>query len=228
MVDYKEVIGTIAYMGGVMSIPEAFMFSLIQMIQYNNEFICQPNQQIWYTKAISSYHSTARNDIADHFKGDWVLFLDTDHSFDPDFLARMLNLIKRCDFPIDVLTGLYQYKHSPYLPAIYTHNKKHKQFSIIAKWQDAEIFPIDSAGAGCLFVRRSVFDRIRLELHEEPFNIIQSSSEDVSFFRRCQKLGIKAYCAPHIESHHLSVKPITIEDLDLSMFDLSRHIPVKI
>jgi hypothetical protein len=57
-----------------------------------------------------------------------------------------------------------------------------------------------------------VFDRIRTELHEQPFDHRAAFSEDHSFFDRCRELAIPVYGAPHIESPHLTARAINQRD----------------
>jgi hypothetical protein len=76
---------------------------------------------------------------------------------------------------------------------------------------------VHCAGAGCLLVRRCVFDRIRAELHEDPFAEADPYSEDFSFFNRLRALDIKVYVAPQIRSDHLLIKPVTDEMFDRSV-----------
>lgn len=212
MIVCKKPIGTVAYMGGVPSVLEPFLWSWGQMIQYNNEFLCKPGEYVHTLKAISSFHSSARNALVKQFLGDWIFQTDTDHSFEPDIVARMVALMYKAD--IDVLTAIYRYRVHPFLPTIYKWREDVHAYCPVAVLEDAPLIEIDCAGAGCLLVRRRVFERIHRELKEEPFTVENPFSEDFSFFNRLRRLGIQAYCAPHIHSHHLLIRPVVEGDFD--------------
>lgn len=208
----RRTIGTISIMGGIPSIPEPFVWSYSQMREYNSEYLVELNERIEYQKAGISFHAAARNDLVNRFLGDWLVQLDTDHQFEPDIIARLLFCADK--YKLDVLTGIYTHKTAPYVPVVYKYEEQLKGFSpIVLLSKNCEIFEIGSAGAGCLFVRRKVFERIKNELKESPFDITHPYGEDHSFFLRLRKLGIKSYCNPHIECHHLSWKPTQISDL---------------
>lgn len=213
----KRIIGTISYMGGVIAIPEEFCYSWGQMIQYNSEYLCQPGEIIWQDRAKISWHSAARNSLAERMKGDWLWMTDTDHQFDPDIVCRLVNLMSK--YQVDVLTGVYVYKHPPHFPLLYQYIPYSDMFDMIVDWEipdpSCEIFEIGASGAGCLLVKRDVFHKIRNELHESPFDIIPPKSEDLSFFRRLHTLGVKSYVAPLIESHHLAIYSSSLSDRKL-------------
>lgn len=216
----KKILGTIAYLGGVEYLPEKFCWSFAQMVQYNTEYLCVQGEIVHYDRATVSYHSFARNTLVDKIRGDWLLMLDTDHSFEPDIAMRMLHTMNLHN--IDILTGLYQYKQYPHIPTIYKNGEDKKGFQVIGDWgKDAEIFEVDSAGAGCLLVKKDVFKRIKEELNESPFDIIHPFSEDHSFFKRLEKLNIKTYCNPKIECYHLISREISIKDFDKEKVELS-------
>lgn len=211
----KKPIGTIAYLGGVPAVLEEFCFSFAQMMQYNAEFLCGPNEYIHLDRAKVSFHAFARNRLADNMRGDWLLMLDTDHQFEPDLCHRLLDRMDRCN--VDVIAGVYAYKNPPHLPTLY-HWNENDGLEQIGKWEGrATLFECGSAGAGALMVRRKVFDRIEEELKEGPFSVIHPWGEDHSFFSRLKKLGIKAYFDPRIEAKHLAVKPVSIHDYDGSL-----------
>jgi len=199
--------GTVAYLGGLMSVPEAWVWSWTQMVQFNHEFIEKP---IHYDRSQVSYHSYARNSLVNRMKGDWLLMLDTDHQFEPDLVARMLHRMEAHD--IDVLTGLYQYKTPPHQPAIYKWGPPPRVMPIGAWDISIPLFQVDTAGGGCLMVRRRVYDRIRLELGELPFEICPPYSEDHSFFQRCQALKIAVWVDTRVEYRHLQVRGVTMDD----------------
>lgn len=222
----RKPIGTIAYMGGVPTLPEPFVWSWGQMIQYNNDYLINGNESVFYDRATVSYHSFARNTLVQRMKGDWMLMLDTDHKFDPDVTARMLAKMNK--YNIDVLVGLYLYKFEPHSPVLYRWNEENENLELIGDWdKDVELFEVGSSGGGCLLVKKSVFDRIKKELKEEPFDIIPPFSEDHSFFQRLRKLGIKAYCDPSIEFPHLTFKALTLKDYDKESIKLSPKYEVE-
>lgn len=222
----KKPIGTIAYLGGVMALPEPFVWSWTQMIEYNATYLVEPNQSIHYTRSKASYHSFARNILSQQFFGDWILMLDTDHQFEPDIAARMLYKMNK--YNLDVLVGIYQYKSPPYSPVLYKWNKKGNALEMIGKWdKNAELFEIGSAGGGCLMIKRSVFQRIKKELKQEPFDIKFPFSEDHSFFYRLKKLGITPYCDPSIQLPHLTYKAIDLNDFDTKGMKFSKRYVVQ-
>jgi hypothetical protein len=216
----KTPIGTIGVMGGVGSVAYDFMWSLAQMVQFNNEYLCGQDQYIHLSRATVSYHPVARNELVTKMQGDWLLQLDTDHAFNPNLLIRMLRLFNGSDPKVDVLTGIYTYRAYPHQPVLFQFDGQGMRH--VGGWEDPEapLARVSAGGAGCLLVRRSVFDHIRDNWRNEkgekegPFNIIPPYSEDNSFFIRCLKLGIPVYAALKVECHHLTTKRLTMDDFD--------------
>lgn len=197
-----------------MNIPEPFLRSWQKMIEYTSEYLVQPTERIYYTRASVSYHSFARNSLVDQMQGEWLLQLDADVTFEPDLVARML--LKMDKFNIDVLVAPYLYKSDPHPPVLYGWNGKEK--TLMGDWQrtGADLIPIWGAGAGCLLVRRKVFDTITKKLHCSPFDIYTDKqgtphSEDHSFFARCWKLKIPVYAHPDLFVNHLIYKELKVD-----------------
>lgn len=210
MLDQKKCIGTVAYMGGIPAIPEPFVFSWTQLIEFNRESLCQADEYIHYTRARISLHSAARTEIVAQIRGDWVFMLDCDMTFDPDILARLLRLMHL--YNLEIVSGIYPYKSAPCFPVASTWNETTQRHEGIADWpQDADVFEVSSIGAGCLLIRKRVLERIVIELQQDPFEMIPPHGEDHSFFMRCRKLGIKGYCAPKVQAGHLSQTPLYID-----------------
>ena len=210
----SSAIGTVAYMGGVMSLPEPFVWSWTQLIEFNREALCENDEHVFYDRARFSLHDVARNELAQRMRGDWLLMLDTDMVFDPDVCARLLHLMKVYD--VEVLSGIYPYKTNPTIPVLSMVDKNGSGSPIIAWDPDQELIEFGAAGAGCLLVRRTVFDRIASELFEKPFDRIGSRGEDFSFFARCKRLGISCWCAPRVRFGHLDYVPRMVEKQNLN------------
>ena len=209
----KKIIGTVGYLGGLMALPEAFAWCWGQMIAYNSDYGCEASERIHYVRSTVSFHAFARNNLIDQMAGDWLVMMDTDIIFDPDIITRLIHRAET--YKLDVLSALYTQKSEPYVPVMYKWDKSGEKLEHIGKWEQHDgiyFIPIASAGAGCLFVRRPIFDRIRGELKEGPFDITHPFGEDHSFFLRLKKLGIQAYLDPSIEVHHLKLTPLSLDN----------------
>lgn len=214
---HRRCLGTISYPAGVFALPVEFWWSDKLMTAYNSEMLCGPDEYIHYDYTRKSFHATARNDLVGGMRGDWLLMLDTDHQFGPDLTARLLDRLNA--FEVDVVAGIYTFKQPPYLPVAYQFNEKTGLGRVIGDWNPTgegvlgnELIQADALGAGCLMVRARVYDRIFEELRERPFDSVRQLGEDMSFFERLKRLGIKTYFDPRIESKHLEVCPRGLAD----------------
>ena len=207
---HRKTLGTVAYMGGVAAVLEKFAWSWGQMVQFNAENM-RSGEQIHYARATASYHAYARNELAENMIGDWLLMLDTDHEFEPDLVIRMVELAQKNK--LRILSAMYQYKGWPYAPVAFGGTPGERRQ--ITDWSDGmKAFRIASAGAGSLLVCRDVFQEIREKLHELPFDPIPPIGEDHSFFSRAGRCGIAAWCSADIQSHHLEIRPVSLELYD--------------
>lgn len=227
----RKAIGTVSYMGGLPALLEKFCWSWGQMLQFNAETFSEGTDYIHYMRSTISDHAPARNNLAAKFLGDWLVMLDTDHEFDPDVVARLVRLADT--YEIDVLSGVYQMKNPPHVPVLFQWvklaegNEELGLQPMVAWDKRAKILQIGSAGGGCLFIRRKVFDAIATEWpNEGAFDKINPFSEDHSFFIRCRKLGIKAYAAMDVHCNHLRVVPVTLDDLHADELQTSDLFPV--
>jgi len=211
----KKVLGTTAYLGGLPANLEAFTWAWGQLIQYNNEYLCQPGEIVHLDKATVSLHDFARDSLVERMLGDWLWMTDTDHAFSPDIVVRMLSAMQKYD--LKVATAIYRHKSAPGMPVIYQWDDEGKFALPIGNWdQDVQAIEIGSAGAGCLMVRREVFRRIRDELKERPFARFDGYGEDHAFFQRCRRLKIPVYALTKIESPHLQVQKLVMDNYNFN------------
>lgn len=205
----KLPMGTVALMSGLPANLWTFTWSMIEFVQFNCAHVEGPYGFINYQQSRHSLHHAARNEFAETFIGDWLLMLDTDHEFEPDLLARLLNAMRR--HQVDVASGLYLKKEWPHRPTVWkwTGEKYAEPSSIPLD----EAIEIDAAGAGCLLINRTVFERIK-EMNELPFSTHEfagTTGEDFAFFKRCHMLGIHCALFPWIECHHSKVRKLSVE-----------------
>ncbi len=227
MLSSKKPVGTVGVMSGLPCVLEQFTWSMIQMVAYTRDYLCSNDEYVHYARTEHSFHSAARNDLVKGMVGNFLLQLDTDHSFDPDLLCRLANASRAYQAP--VICGLYLMKKPPYGPTLWQWDKDMNK-SQLADWGEKDVLEIGAAGAGCLFVHRWVFDKIRDELNEEPFSTSEypgTFGEDFAFFARLRRIDVKPVVVPWIECHHLLVKPLRVdEDYDRSKVD-SREVTVQ-
>ncbi len=198
----RRVIGTVGIPCGMSHCHTAFTWNLLKFAQFNERHLLQPDQDLLYLDTGSTYRYFARNELARKAQGEFLFQLDADHTFGADILKRLLIPFEQ--YGLDVVTGVYYQRQPPYLPVIYrfrADDDYHCEF--ITGFPDDTIFRVDCAGAGCLLVRGTVFDRMRAELGEEPFDQYQGTGEDFSFFMRCRKLGIPVHVVPWVQCGHI-------------------------
>ena len=222
----KVEIGTVAPMMGLPTNLSAFTVSYAEMLKFSTEEMCGPNQRIATHYPKHSFHDVARNEICHTSVGMWTLFLDTDHSFAPDLLLRLYRTMMETGY--DVVSGLYLFRHPPYGPVMWRWEDPDSETNFahqaLVDWPRGERIEVGIAGAGCLLVKNTVFDRIDKELGEDPFSRKEFNGmvgEDFAFFRRLRKLKIKALVDTRVECHHLLVHPLSVDgdyepDLELS------------
>lgn len=220
----RTPIGTVCFMSGIDFIPTGFLRCSVDMVAFCERHIAQDNRHIEYVHTPYSFHAKARNDLASQRIGGpdaWTFMLDTDVSFTPRSLKTLLETMYSND--LDVVCGVYFKKNPPHLPVIMDHEGK--WFTHVREIVSTEPFQIGGGGGGCLLIRNRVFDRIAEELEEDPFDSIYYTateedpdngplSEDLSFFKRCQALGIEVWCDPAVQCGHMGMVDIGRPDFD--------------
>ena len=206
----RRCLGTVAVMAGVHSLPTPFVKSLVYMQQFNHEYIEKDGEFVHYDFLDTiSYHENMRNEASKRMMGDWLLQLDTDHSFDPDLLSRLLTLLDAYNLPM--IGANYFKKGEPHFPVVVKWNQELEKLVIDVdkdtgrlRWKAGDaLFPTDAGGGGGLLVRKEVFDRVRKEFQCEPFEAITPWKEDYSFFMRCKDLEIPYHISPRVQMPYL-------------------------
>ena len=140
-----------------------------------------------------------RNNIASSAGSyDYLFAVDSDMSFPPDTLTRLLS------HDVDLVSGIYMKKRlDPVEFEIYRKDTQGtlKSFSPLGN----QLFEIDACGFGCVLIKTSVFSRI-----DNPYffntsydtNVL-SLSEDLFFCKKLRYAGIKMWADPMVVCGHI-------------------------
>lgn len=201
-----------------------FTDSLVQLSIYEQSKL-PPDKYIHYVKGGVSWHELGRNQMVEDTLGEFLFTLDTDHTFAPDILERLMRLKKK--YKAEVISAAYQYKFPPHNPVanmwqdieVKHHEtgeliKQSKVMPILDWDRSVECMDVGSCGAGAMLIDTNVFKRIEEELGEKPFQLIPGLSEDYSFAFRCKKLGIRIWWCPNVEAHHMIPTVLSLRDYD--------------
>ncbi len=202
-------------------IKDELFYSLLSMQKPPNTII---------TKIEGVAIDASRNQIVDKLERDWLFFMDSDQTFPPETLERLLSW----DLPI--VSGLYFKPYGKPVPHAYRYMweeaKKYPEgeeqadhfyvalvnevAAYLAKYYDTlvkgdlatailpgkreDLIECDGVGGGCLLIHKRVFDAI-----EKPYfkcNPNTFIGEDFYFCRKAREAGFKIYLDPSIMCGH--------------------------
>ena len=150
--------------------------------------------------------------MREHF--DYMLQIDSDMTFPPDALCRLI------DRNVDVITGVYVGKEEHHKPVLFTELHKddancgpYGLKSGLAELMREDLFTVAGCGAGFLLVREHIIRLMRIHKHEW-FRPYDGLGEDVSFCQRCKEMGIKVYADKTIPMGHTKFTEYTLDDWD--------------
>lgn len=141
-------------------------------------------------------------------KKDYILWLDTDMTFPSSLVQQMMTIFETYE-DIDAITGLYTWKVPPFQPHVYGEFERGR-FTPAIGFPIDKLFPVESAGFGCLMMKTSLIGKI-----ERPwFKFIHGKcGEDMFFFKKLKKKGIhyKMLCNPLISCGHLTTESVDVQ-----------------
>lgn len=150
----------------------------------------------------------ARNDIVNEAlkeRADYILFIDSDITFEPDALDKLLA------HNTDIVSGLYfgRREHNNN-PIAYSKIYPKTLFRKCAKLDtikdvDAPLQEVAAAGLGFCLIKMNVFYKMlcKNNMIFEPF---RGMGEDISFFYRAKKMGFKVFLDSTIPLTHIGYK----------------------
>ena len=162
---------------------------------------------------IGSLVYDSRNNLAKkaiQAEADYVMWFDSDMTFQPDTLQRM---VRKCEEEkLDFLSGVYFRRVPPYRTVLFD------RLEIIegkgCRWTSFESVPdgtfeIAGCGFGCVLVRTEVIMSVAAKFGGRMFDPLEGLGEDLSFCWRARQCGYKLYCDSTVECGHVGNVTIT-------------------
>lgn len=143
-------------------------------------------------------------------EADWVLWLDSDMTFPPDLLQRMLRICE--ENGLDFLSGLYFRRNPPYSTVLYDRleaTEKGASFTTFESVPD-DLFEIGGCGFGGVLMKTDVLMDV-MGKFKRMFDPLDGLGEDLSFCWRARQCGYKLYCDASLEMGHVGYAEITRE-----------------
>ena len=176
--------------------------------------------EIKYLKASLVYD--ARNQITRYAleKGgfDYVLWLDSDMTFEPDLMEKMMADIEGEEDGQKkmAVTGLCFGRRPPFRPCIYkkldVQTNGQMVLPVSEAWYDYprdSMFEVAACGFACLLMRIDVLEA--MGIYGVPFFPVGGLGEDLTFCWRASKLDIKFHCDSRLKIGH--IMRISVDEL---------------
>ena len=206
------------------SVSGAFMESMLETMRTIGPFE--------YSRTVGGpLIAAARNEIVNRFlanpEREWLLMLDTDMSWTPGTLQRLMSVASEDRFPI--IAGLafsWNEEHDMALPVIYklaNPERPEMGFVKIKKWPKGTVLEGHTAGAACFMAHRSVLEKVR-DFHGDKHypwfreDVIgdQACGEDMVFWHRVITAGVVPAVDTCAVFDHAKTKLISEKDYDES------------
>lgn len=192
------------------SAPDDYIKSLVDMVIFTQDKGHEIEFVNEHGGLFDARDRVCRKTMREHF--DYMLQLDSDMTFPPDALCKLLERDK------DVITGVYVGKGENHKPVLFTELHKDDENSGpyglkhgLNELMKDDVFEVKGCGAGFLLVKEHVI-RIMLIHKHEWFRPYAGLGEDVSFCQRCTELGVKVYADRTIPMGHIKYTQYTLED----------------
>ena len=159
-----------------------------------------------YLKASLIYD--ARNQITkyvlEHKEYDYILWLDSDMTFDSDLLRRLMEDMEGRL----AVTGLCFGRRPPFKPCVYNRLEVQQDGKVVLpvaeNWMDYprdQIFEVEACGFACVLMKREVLEA--MAIYGVPFYPVGGMGEDLTFCWRARKLDIKFHCDSRLKIGHI-------------------------
>ena len=147
---------------------------------------------------------------------DRVLWLDSDMTFEPDIMQKLMADMD--EHNLDYVSALYFMRTRPTKPVIFERliydrlpEEVHIKADNMLDYPKDQLFEVEGSGFGGVLIKTSALKQVA-ENFGLPFSPMMGYGEDLSFCWRMKQLGIKMYCDSRIKMGHLATFPVTEAD----------------
>ncbi len=125
-----------------------------------------PNHIIGISTAGGPRQEAQRNAVIEAFldtegklRGDWLMWVDTDMTFERDTVARLLDTAREADADMVGALGLiWNPQDSALIPNGYVWNAADKAYKEVSEYERDAVSQVDATGSGCVLIHRRVFE----------------------------------------------------------------------
>ena len=135
---------------------------------------------------------------------DFVLWLDSDMTFEPDLLERLMEDIEGKQ----AVTGLCFGRRPPFKPCIYKSIRVEKDGVGVMPYADTyydyprdQLFEVEGCGFACILTRMEMLDA--MSVYGIPFFPVAGLGEDLAFCWRARQLDIRLWCDSRLKIGHI-------------------------
>lgn len=195
--------------------------SFLEPGEYVQRFIIQGNVLVFQ-----------RNECIHKMDGDWILFVDSDMTWQPDAIKTLVETQRK--FDLDIVSGLCFQRAAPYQPTMYIEASKAmlaegytwSGYTFLEQWDEDAAVEVDATGMAFCLVHRRVFDRILLKNIGEGFLDLEARrdmqpqaffkwtgkfGEDFQFCREAKESGSRIFVDTSVKVGHIGEHTITEE-----------------
>jgi len=140
----------------------------------------------------------SRNQAVEEMVGEWVWFIDDDHSFRGDIVQRLL------DREVDVVAPICYRRQSPFLPTATVDD----DFLDVSLYGEDALVEVQQTGSSGMLIRKKVFAALEPPWFEMGHDGRLPVSEDIVFCRRCREAGFPIHVDMAVRLGHITTATV--------------------
>lgn len=187
-----ECLGTIAWI----TRDKVAAGTAISMMMMDTGFL-KPGQYIKKYIIVGNVLTFQRNSCIQQMEGDWLLFIDSDMTWQPDAIKTLVETREKWD--LDIIGALCFQRSEPFQPTLYKLGDRARLdeetswsgYTFLEKWPEDSAVEVDATGMAFCLIHKRVFDRILQQQGGERFPEFDERTKykPIPFFRWEEEWG---------------------------------------